>query len=345
MRSVLACLVLGSFLVACTSAEPLVRDDSSRGTTVTPTVTKPDSEASQKPVVDPKNPVEPGFWPLSVAFWDEEDGLLAGKAYLCKGCERSKGAVAVTHDGGTTWRLMYTGSTQVSDLRVLTGGTALATLGYRHSRIIVSRDVGHTWKAWPGSEGLSHPSFDDPVHGWAVAGYGHGLMRWVGSGWEPIKDPCTGEIVDISFPEGGAGRGWLACSWGAGAGNELKGIYETDDGGVSWQARTLVRPDRPKLSKGEGLGGYGYLHAISFLADGSGWLVESRGTFYSTEDAGMTWQEHPAFQEPEIAFGSSAWRVDRTLGYALIGRRGMVLHITRDGGDSWSKVVSFRSPG
>jgi len=118
----------------------------------------------------------------------------------------------------------------------------------------------------------------------------------------------------------------------------------TTAGSLGRPEHSCVR-DRPRLSRGQGLGGYGYLNAVTFLADGSGWLVESRGSFYSTEDAGTTWREHGEFQEPEIAFGSSAWRVDSMLGFALVDRRGMVLHITDDGGDSWSKVVSFRSAG
>lgn len=86
------------------------------------------------------------------------------------------------------------------------------------------------------------------------------------------------------------------------------------------------------------------MEAISFQPDGSGWLVESRGTFFSTVDGGSTWQGHPKFQQPEIDFGADAWRVDRALGFALIDRRRMVLHVTTDGGDTWERIVSFRSP-
>lgn len=345
MRQLVVCLALLGLLGACTSVEPSASPGSKGSSTgASPEVTGSPSarpRPSRSPIVDPNNPVAPGFWPVSVAFWDERHGLIAGKIYGCESCSHAKGAVAVTIDGGATWRLTYTGSSQIASLDVLGDDMAWATLGYRHPMLIASTDGGETWRHWPGGAGLSNATFSAPGQGWAMARYGGGIVHWTGSGWVALQNPCSGEVVDLSFPEDGGGRGWLACSWGAGAGNELKGIYETRDGGSSWQPRTLVRPDRPRLSMGSGLGSYGYLAAISFLPDGKGWLIESRGTFYSTEDGGSSWQGHTRFQEPEIAFGTAVWRVDDQLGFALLDRRGMVLYRTQDGGQTWSRVASF----
>jgi photosystem II stability/assembly factor-like uncharacterized protein len=334
-------------LAACTSASSAGGPTGSSLPSIAPSreipIPTPKKEPNLRPIVDPDNPVTPGFWPLSVAFWDGENGLLAGQLYEFRGRGRHSGAVALTDDGGMTWRPVYEAPVQVDDLRVLADDMAFATLGYRHPKIIVSRDAGETWKVWPESAGLSHASFEAPGVGWALSHYGYGMVRLSNGAWERLKDPCGGEIVDISFPEGGNGRGWVACSLGGGAGSELKAIYETRDGGLSWEAQAVARPDEPERSQGEGLGAFGYLDAISFLPEGSGWLVESRGTFYSTEDGGWTWQQHIGFQQPEIAFGSSVWRVDDATGFALEDRRGMVLHVTHDGGDSWEKVTSFRN--
>jgi hypothetical protein len=180
-----------------------------------------------KPVVDPNNPVKPGFWPASVAFWDAENGLLAGRLYLDEGRSRSDGAVAMTHDGGTSWRLAYRTNSQVDGLAVVGERTAFATLGYGNTKIITTGDSGRTWKDWPGSQELSQPSFQTPETGWAVSD--RGLMAWSSGRWAPIPDPCEGVVVDLSFPEGGDGRGWLACSFEGGAGQEPKAIYETTD--------------------------------------------------------------------------------------------------------------------
>ncbi len=343
MRRVVGCLVLFASIAACTGGPP--PSSPQRPLSRPPGTGTDSSRPSEPPIVDPHNPVVPGFWPLSVVFWNGDRGLLAGKIYACEGCERSVGAVAVTRDGGATWHLVYRGASQVDDLSVVSERLAWATLDERHPRIITSRDSGATWRVVAGSDGLSNATFSAGGDGWAVSSYGRNLVRWNGSEWARMRDPCSaGEIVDISFPQSGEGTGWLACSWGAGAGQELKGVFETRDGGSSWDSRTLVRPDEASLSVGKGLGGYGYLQAISFQPDGSGWLVESRGTFFSTVDGGSTWHGHPKFQEPEIDFGADAWRVDRALGFALIDRRGMVLHVTTDGGDTWERIVSFRSP-
>lgn len=342
MRRIFGGLLLVSFVVACTAVASSPPGTSRSGL---PRSDNAPHRPTQRSAVDTNNPVTPGFWPVSVAFWSREHGLLAGRIFECDGCSRSLGAVAITRDGGLTWRLAYRGTAQVSDLTVGSAGRAWATAGTRHPRIIASRDGGDSWRVLGGSEGLAAAVFTATGHGWAVSGFGAHLVRWDGTAWARSKDPCSrGEIVDISFPWESGGIGWLACSWGAGAGQELKGIFETRDGGSSWAPRTVVRPDEPRLSIGGGLGGYGYLEAVSFLSDGAGWLVESRGTFLSTPDGGATWQSNRGFQEPEIDFGADAWRVDDRLGFALIDRRGMVLHFSTDGGSTWDRIASFRSP-
>jgi photosystem II stability/assembly factor-like uncharacterized protein len=112
---------------------------------------------------------------------------------------------------------------------------------------------------------------------------------------------------------------------------------------MTWRARTMVLPTQPSLSLRSGLGTYGYLRGISFTPDGEGWLIENRGSFYSTTDGGSTWTEHVGFQRPETAFGSSVWRITDAVGYALVMRpRRMVLHVSWTGGRYWSEVASFK---
>jgi photosystem II stability/assembly factor-like uncharacterized protein len=100
------------------------------------------------------------------------------------------------------------------------------------------------------------------------------------------------------------------------------------------------------MSLGSGLSSYGYLAGIAFAHNGLGWLVESRGTFYSTTDGGYSWVDHQKFQEPEVAFGASAWRVDEDLGFVLMNRPGqMVLERSDDGGRTWTSLARFSQPG
>jgi hypothetical protein len=44
-----------------------------------------------------------------------------------------------------------------------------------------------------------------------------------------------------------------------------------------------------------------------------------------------------------VAFGTSVWQVDDLTGFVLEDRREMVLHVSHDGGASWSRVASFRA--
>jgi hypothetical protein len=52
--------------------------------------------------------------------------------------------------------------------------------------------------------------------------------------------------------------------------------------------------------------------------------------------------EHVGFQQPEVAFGTSVWRVDDLTGFALEDRREMVLHVSHDGGTS-CRVAAFHA--
>jgi photosystem II stability/assembly factor-like uncharacterized protein len=341
-RRTVASVVIALSLVTCTRTGPA--DE-------TPTLSVKTSPGGFGPVFqatppssarqpDPDNPVAPGFWPRSVAFWNRDRGLLAGSIRRCPGCGGpTGGAVAFTKDGGATWRLVFRRGSDVGDLWVVGAQTAWATVGRHHSHLIVSHDGGMTWNVAARSEGVTNATFADASTGLATSP--GGLLAWTGSGWKPIESPCRGgDVVDVVLARGGHGRGWLACGLGAGAGQQLKSIYETQDGGHTWAARTVVMPGR---SLGEGLGGYGYIQELSFLSDGRGWLIESRGTFYATQDAGRSWSSLNGFQRPEIDFGTSAWRLDALDGFALVDRIwGIVLHRTSDGGTSWARLGRFR---
>jgi len=341
-------VALFALATACTqSTSAAVPPTSSSAATAPAKLSSPRPAKHQRPaaekVADPSNPVTPGFTPGSVAFWDAENGLLAGQITLYRNRSQYDGAVAVTHDGGSSWHLVYRADAPVGDLATVGDGMAFATVGADHPRLIATSDQAKTWRTWPGSQGLSQASFESSSLGWARSR--KGLVRWSSGRWSPISNPCKGTIIDLSFPEGGGGIGWLACAFEPGAGQEPKVIYETDNGGSSWTIRSGYPNGFTSSSKeyGSGLDSYGYLAGISFLPDGSGWLVTGRGTFLSTEDGGVTWQPHVGFQEPEVAFGAAVWRVDGGTGFAIEDRHGRhaVLHVSHDGGATWSRVIAF----
>lgn len=354
--SVLLVAVFGSLTTACigSPSEAIQTEASPHATNAiapsspppvrspTPKPT-PKPKRSPTPIVDPGNPVAPGFVPESVAFWNEDDGLLAGWVYRYKNSGQSDGAIAVTHDGGSSWHVSLKVPSPAREVSVAPDGAAFATVGARSPKIVVSRDQGASWAVLPGSKGLSQPAFITATDGWAVKGGGEQLVRLSAAGVRRVPDPCEPSVVDISFPANGGGRGWLACAGEPGAGNQPKEIYETNDGGASWEVRARCRPDKdPSKECTGGLGANGYLTGISFLPDGSGWLTEYRGTFYETSDGGLSWIPRLGFQAPEVAFGSGPWRVDDELGFVIEARPfGVVLNRTQDGGESWSRLATF----
>ena len=306
---------------------------------------KPKHPHQRTRIDDPHNPVAPGFVPQSVAFWNADDGVLAGGVLRSRNGGLTDGAIAVTHDGGASWHVSLKVSSPARDASVASDGTAFASVGARRSKIVVSRDLGTSWAVLPRSRGLSQPAFTSGSDGWAVAPEvtTRQLVRLTAAGVANVPDPCDLSIVDISFPSDGGGRGWLACGGEGGAGNEPKEIYETVDGGATWQVRAQCRPDVDATQGcASGLGSDGYLTGISFTASGAGWLTEYRGSFYETDDAGASWTSRTGFQRPETAFGSGPWRVDDSLGFVVEARPfGVVVDRTEDGGDTWSRLATF----
>jgi photosystem II stability/assembly factor-like uncharacterized protein len=299
-----------------------------------------DETPSPDPAFDRNDPVVPGFVPTSSAFWDADRGLIAGHVFRCHECwHDTTGAIAMTIDGGATWRVIYQSSASISDLDVGDGDMAWATRGEHHTRIIRTLDGGVTWHVMPPfrTARLSHPNFVAANDGWAIASTR--LVRWDGAAWSVRTTPCPGGVRTISFPTGS--EGWISCEAEGGAGNEPKEIHETMDAGATWVPRVRMRWDE-RREVGDGLFSYGYVADLAFTASGSGWLTESRGTFFVSDDGGSTWTDRPGFQEPEVAFGVDVSRTDDEVGAVTLSRPfGTVVLLTLDGGRSWRRIGPF----
>jgi photosystem II stability/assembly factor-like uncharacterized protein len=279
--------------------------------------------------------------PSSVAFWDGERGLLgAGRCWDCPG-----GTISTTDDGGRTWTVR---KTTVGPL------TWVTTLGERNAWALAGRallhsaDGGRSWQAVSKAPLLS-VVFTSESEGWGViesweSAFESRLVRTRDGGrdWQKETSPCprvVGGVRGVSFPT--RARGWLLCVGEPGAGQQQKAVFATRDGGETWAALSGAIWGNESLAGG--LGGYGYPEGISFVADGTGILWESRGLLFLTRNGARSWSSAEAVQ-PEIDFGRSASVADDRVAYVLLERGSFRLLRSEDGGRTWSVVHRWQRP-
>jgi len=210
-----------------------------------------------------------------VCFVDQHTGWAAG----------DRGAIWHTPDGGRTWRLQDSGvRCRLETVTFLDAEVGWAAGGWRqpythvpHGVILRTRDGGKTWTT---QRRLLLPyvrslTFFDRHRGIAVtqasALYTSGIFRTEdgGQSWQPIRSEADGDWLTGAFthPQSGAlvGRN--------GAIANLR--HDRLAASVSSESRREM------------------LHAVTFSADGSGWLAGDGGLLLQTADAGRHWQLPP----------------------------------------------------
>ena len=276
-------------------------------------------------------PPPKGFVPASIAFWDATRGLVAGS----DGCpDKCTGVIKSTGDGGKTWQEVYRGATQVSSLSVIAGQEGWAqssACGEADCRqtLLHTRDGGKSWASI--DQPVRFPSFADADHGWAVSDAGLVATADGGRSWQPLAAPCQSATHEArAVHRLSPTQGWVGCVGQPGAGQQMKAVYATTDGGKTWQAATSP-------------GGGGYLSGLFFLPDGHGWLWESRGASLATADGGKTWLPM-SITRAEVVEAYSLWFASPRTGFALLRdneKRVWSLVSTMDGGSHWAPVTSW----
>jgi photosystem II stability/assembly factor-like uncharacterized protein len=226
------------------------------------------------------------------------------------------------------------------------------------AKVMLSTDDGGvTWrmrKLPPGGSGAGSGrfvDFIDPVHGWFVvyetarSGTAYtGLYRTVdgGESWEIVLDALgtsSGKSRALAFGDTTTGVmtishiGWpipLYIQW-------------TQDGGTTWEPQYLPEPEDPSTSDpsiSDFECGTAFPHAFSklevalivecrMLRDAG--LIDNKYIFsnylYSTQDGGLSWQSFPA---PS----GRLYLLSPNVGWML----GEEIHLTEDGGYSWTKI-------
>jgi len=288
-------------------------------------------------------------FPVVIEFWDAQHGLLAESTYASCSAPVPAERVSLerTSDGGRTWTSVLSVCASITGVG---GEVTLATVAPETALLsvprglLVTHDRGRSWSRLtaPRIVALSFPS---ATVGWSVVAGKRTLAVQrtddAGRTWKPLSAPCKADDAKLSFVDDA--HGWLLCLWNAGAGNQGKAVYETRDGGTSWQLRARA----PFAVKAVGeLDTYGYPTDVSFRNDGRGWMPQVRGATLATRDGGHTWSRL-GITEPEVKLGLSVSFVSDATGFLLLQngeRRRYELERTGDGARTWRVVHAWHMP-
>lgn len=349
-----ALVAISLLLAGCTGAVP-VPVASNGGPSIAPPSAEPTPTASATPIAPAGS--GPSYQPSAVAFWNATDGIVGVIVSSSDGSTQT-GELLRTTDGGRTWTKAEETNGRIEQLVVAGPTDAWAVVGCPSdgpdtcTTLSRSTDGGATWAA-TGTSGATRVSFVDADRGFGVFPgtdpFKGELRRTVdgGSTWTAAGDPCAGSHVgglgNIAFAS--ATDGLAVCSGEPGAGNQLKAVAGTDDGGTSWHLRASTGD--LSGSSGDGrvgsisVGGYvGRYGDLVVAHDGTAWMTGGRMTPLVARNGGSTWVPL-GLGDPDVNLVRSAWPLDRERGFALVwegDRQATLLESTGDGGRTWTEL-------
>ena len=260
------------------------------------------------------------------------------------------GDLMISDDGGRSWD--FERHLPLIDIDVVSTHTAFATT---NSSLWRTDDAGLLWRAIAKVSGTL--SFADPLHGWITETHLRAAKNeeeetrptyvvWAtddgGHTLHKLSVPCEnghGAFQDASLSRVSATLGFDGCGTQPSAGEQVKPLYVTRNGGRNWERVSSAR-----------LPIVGYMTSISFSDAEHGLLTTARGGLSATNDGGRSWRLLLMAEERRQV--SSVQRV---------GAHGLVvllfngsLRRSDDGGNTWSTIypqalpqpneVSFSSP-
>ncbi len=194
--------------------------------------------------------------------------------------------------------------------------------------ISTTNDGGRTWttQSVPTDEAINDVYFRGKDDGYVLAGNRIFVTHDGGRAWHESRrflpedfGGALPELYSVRFT--GKKKAWVVGSISRRDNVIDSLLVYTDDGGVTWQRRTM--PVREEL-----------IH-IDFDSDERGWIVGARGTILHTGDGGETWTPQRSgtkgtLYHVDFRNGERGWAV---------GERGTILRTT-NGGESWATVNS-----
>lgn len=236
------------------------------------------------------------------------------------------GTIMKTTDGGSTWNISNSGTSQT--LRAIffvdsTYGWACGDQG----TLIATSDSGATWV--PQNSGttntLTGVEFVNVTTGWVV-----GINSTL------LKTTTSGSTWTAQAIQGGN-------MWGLSMINATNGWSAGDYNSVQGSVRLLKTTNGNNWTTfyNSGITTFNSFNDIHFSDNNTGWVVGTNGVIRKTTDSGATtWTAQTSGTNYELL---SVDFIDNLNGYAC-GRQGIILH-TSDGGTNWVGQYSGYSSG
>lgn len=203
--------------------------------------------------------------------------------------------------------------------------------------------------ASPGMQGLLRVSanlafaFESPIIGVSGAIW---VTRDAGSTWAKQPIPCPAPefnaVPSLATLDGRVL--WIACPTEPSAGQQLKAVYLSLDGGATWRVRASNLVQQPTAGS---IPSSGYIRQLTLSTPSTGFLSLGRGGMFRSVDWGATWTD-TGLPNAADAGVFSPWFVDALHGWAVTdGPEGGVdrrLWSTSDGGASWTELPAPSLP-
>ena len=279
-----------------------------------------------------------------VHFVNENIGWAVGNAVdLIPSFDREEGAESLiihTKNGGQTWHRQSSGVFS-KPLRNVYFRSALEGWCTGEGGVLIrTTDGGKTWQhIETGTENNLHDLFIGKATGWIVGDWGT-LLKTTDSGQTFTK--IDGKLFDKKSLKGvhfvNENLGWIITyNTPTSTNNENAGyIYQTTDGGETWQAQFETEAA---------------LFNLHFTDEQTGWVVGDRRSVFATTDGGETWEfiTHGTNERHKSSYGQPEYLgkeplhtftlydidfTDTQNGW-IVGDLGVILHTSSGGKGKW----------
>jgi photosystem II stability/assembly factor-like uncharacterized protein len=308
----------------------------------------PLSEGTARPLGSPvvsgaPTPPPPPGYVMGVSFVDLQHGWAIESLALPGMNPRDVGSrIVKTTDGGGTWTEELTTQQALVHIQFidLQHGWAAGTLQQAPS-LLTTSDGGASWEQL---DGTASGQFVTDQVGWRAADRER-LEKTTDRGrtWSSVPSPCPDLLGYALLSFATPNLGWMLCTEGGAAGGfQGKVVYQTEDGGASWQEiiRALGGTPTP-----DALGPGGVASGVSVLDRTHAWLEfssSSRAFLMKTTDGGRTWKESSFTKGTPYTWISDIHFLDAQRGF-MAAAPGSIeplgqVYATSDGGDTWEAL-------